>query len=185
MSWIFSGIYSWVTNQLKWLGLLNKEANILLLGLDNAGKTSLLHMLKFNKMKQSPPTRQPTMEEVRLGQIDFKAYDLGGNIRERSLWEQYFPLIDAVVFIVDAADLERIDEAREELNALFANDSLKVTPFLILGNKIDLQEALNEPELRQRLGITQTTNNVRIFMCSIVNRMGYREGFQWLGQQLN
>eukprot|EP01129_Flabellula_baltica_P001290 TRINITY_DN11182_c0_g1_i1.p1 TRINITY_DN11182_c0_g1~~TRINITY_DN11182_c0_g1_i1.p1 ORF type:complete len:185 (-),score=42.06 TRINITY_DN11182_c0_g1_i1:47-601(-) len=180
----FSGIYNWFADTLRWLGLINFEANILLLGLDNAGKTSLLHMLKYGRLRESAPTRKPTMQELTLGSIDFKAYDMGGNIRERPLWEDYFPLVDAVVFIVDAADVERLGEAREVLTSLLMTDSLRNVPFLILGNKIDKPEALSEPMLRQQLGLTQFSNNIEVQMCSIVNRMGYDLGFQWVGTQL-
>lgn len=77
MDFLYS-IYDWVKETFLWLGWGNLEANIILLGIDNAGKTTLLHLLKYGSLKQSPPTRKPTMEELQIEGISFKAYDLGG-----------------------------------------------------------------------------------------------------------
>jgi GTP-binding protein SAR1 len=71
-------VIDWVKAGWAWLGWGNLEANILLLGIDNAGKTTLLHFLKTGMLKQNLPTRKPTMEELQMDNILFRAYDLGG-----------------------------------------------------------------------------------------------------------
>eukprot|EP01130_Rhizamoeba_saxonica_P001712 TRINITY_DN11574_c0_g1_i1.p1 TRINITY_DN11574_c0_g1~~TRINITY_DN11574_c0_g1_i1.p1 ORF type:complete len:186 (-),score=45.35 TRINITY_DN11574_c0_g1_i1:94-651(-) len=184
MSWIWGGLTSFVNDTLIWLGWKNKEATILLLGLDNAGKSTLMHRLKYGRMKQLPPSRKPTMEEISLGSIDFKAYDMGGSADERPIWEDYFPLVDAIVFLVDAAHVERIQESATELQQLMSSDTLRDVPFLILGNKVDLPEALGPPELKQELGLMHCPHNHRVFMCSILEKQGYGEGLIWLGEQI-
>lgn len=105
--------------------------------------------------------------------------------------------MDAVVYLVDAADKERFAESRKELDALLTDDSLTNVPFLILGNKIDIPYAASDDELRYYLGLANYTtgkgkvnlsdSNVRpieVFMCSIVRKMGYGEGIKWLSQYI-
>lgn len=105
--------------------------------------------------------------------------------------------VDAVVYLVDAFDKERFAESKKELDALLSDEALANVPFLILGNKIDIPYAASEEELRYHLGLANFTtgkgkvnladSNVRpleVFMCSIVRKMGYGDGFKWLSQYI-
>eukprot|EP01018_Ginkgo_biloba_P038253 Gb_01947 [translate_table: standard] len=129
------------------------------------------------------------------------AQDLGTRKRVLySLGEAYCGYeseVDAVVYLVDAADKDRFVESKKELDALLSDDSLTNVPFLILGNKIDIPYAASEDELRYYLGLTNYTtgkgkvnladSNVRpmeVFMCSIVRKMGYGEGIKWMSQYI-
>lgn len=190
-------IVDWFYNILFSLGWGLKEAKILFLGLDNAGKTTLLHMLKDEKLSQCQPTLHPTSEELTVGRIKFKAFDLGGHEIARRVWRDYYTKVDTVIYIVDAADRERLSESRKELDALLSDDALISIPFLILGNKIDLPWAASEEELRFHLGlrdcttgkgkVNQSDSHIRpmeVFMCSIVKRMGYGDGIHWVSQYI-
>merc|ERR1711879_532694 len=139
-------------------------------------------------------TLHPNQDELIMGQIRFKAYDLGGHQGARKLWKDYFATIDGIVYIVDALDQSRFDEAKKELDALLLTEELADVPFLILGNKIDLASAASEETLRYALGLTDTTGKdnaergdvrpIEVFMCSVVKKMGYADGFRWLSNFL-
>jgi GTP-binding protein SAR1 len=191
----------WFWGTLSSLGLYNKRARIVFLGLDDAGKTTLMHMLRDDKLIIHEPTGHPQKDEVQIGNIKFCTHDLGGHAAARRVWKDFYGVVDAIVFMVDSTKPERFPEAREELAKVMGSEALAGAkakiPVLVLGNKIDLRGACPIAVLTDALGlngmltgkqVTKVAEGVRpmeIFMCSVVNRAGYTEGFKWLSEFLS
>jgi GTP-binding protein SAR1 len=188
--------FNWLKSALGYLGLHQKNAKLVFLGLDNAGKSTMLQMLKDDRMAQLEPTTHPQSEELVMGSIKFRTFDLGGHEIARKIWRDYLGQVDAIIFMVDSTDRERFPLSRHELHELLESEELQNTPFLIFGNKIDMADAASEDEIRCELGLdTYILDNqgkdqpgvrpVGLFMCSVKKRSGYAEGFKWVSQFLS
>lgn len=191
-------LWSWMASILHFLGFRQKSGKLLFLGLANAGKTSLLYRLRFNKMIQAPPTAQPTSEELTLGGLKLTAFDMGGHRQARRVWKEYFPAVDGIVFIVDVEQSELFVEAKAELDSLLRDDLVHYIPIVVLGNKIDKAGAVSENEIKDRLGLHALTTGkgsvpndelagrrpLELFMCSVLKQQGYGEGIRWLANYI-
>merc|ERR1711981_546308 len=141
---------------LDWLRSLffKKEMELSLIGLQNAGKTSLVNVIATGGYDEDMiPTVGFNMRKVTKGAVTIKLWDLGGQPRFRSMWERYCRGVNCVVFVVDAADHASVDAARAELHDLLAKPSVAGIPLLVLGNKSDLPGALPSAELADRMGL--------------------------------
>jgi len=189
-------IVNWFKDLLHSLGLYKKSGKILFLGLDNAGKTTLLRRLKDDRMVQHDPTVHAHAEELTLGNVKFRAYDLGGHETVRKTWKTYFPTVDGIIYMVDAADRDRFEESKKELDLLMETPELAKVPIVILGNKIDKKDAASEDEIRELFGLSSkgtwgsdkvneiNGRPIEVFMCSVAKKTGYADGFKWLSQFL-
>uniref|UniRef100_A0A182Y754 small monomeric GTPase n=1 Tax=Anopheles stephensi TaxID=30069 RepID=A0A182Y754_ANOST len=123
---------------------------------------------------------------------------LGLDNAARRVWKDYFPAVDAIVFLIDAWDRGRFTESKNELDSLLTDEALSNCPVLILGNKIDKPGAASEDELRNYFALYQLTTGkgkvprselpgrpLELFMCSVLKRQGYGEGFRWLAQYID
>ena len=186
-------IYNFFKSVFSWTGFFQKNANIIFLGLDNAGKTTLLYMLQTDRFTQTDSTIHPHQAEITIGNIQFNSYDLGGHMQARKTWSEYAGTVDGIIFMVDAADRNRIAESKKELQSLLKMPELQNVPFVVFGNKIDKKDAFKEEELRQILELefhatygkdaaqkNQGVRPIEVFMCSVMKRVGYEDGFNWL-----
>ena len=122
MGFIFSKIFSVLFSK--------KEVRLLILGLDNAGKTTLLYQMQCGEVKVTVPTLGFNVESVNYENLTFQMWDLGGQSEIRPYWKCYYPKTNAVVFVIDSSDKERIDIAKQELFLTDRNQILYV--FLII-----------------------------------------------------
>lgn len=185
--------WDWLNGWLEWLGLKGKKGKLLFLGLDNAGKTTLLMCLKTGNFLQFDQTKTYHVEELSIEGIQFSAYDLGGHDTARQCWKDYFIDANAIVFFVDASNPSRFNEAKKELHSLLSDEHLNNVPFLIFGNKIDIETAVSRESLALALDLYNLTpleiskvvpgqRPIQLFMCSVKNKTGYAQGFKWLSK---
>ncbi len=163
----------------------NKEARILLVGLDSAGKTTILYRLKLNESVSTIPTIGFNVETVQFRNVNFTMWDIGGQDKFRVFWKHYFPNTNAVIFVVDSSDVDRISEARKELQRMMTDEHLKDAVVLTLANKQDLPNAMCAAEMTEQLGLhTLKSNKWFIQPCCATSGEGLSEGLTWLSSQL-
>ena len=177
MSYLWGYMKGMVNTVLGYLGLYNKKANIVFLGLDNAGKSALLHVLKTDRVTQTRPTIHPHSEELKMGNLVLNTYDLGGHETARKIWKDYFPAVNAILFLVDSVDVNRFPEAYKELNDILETPELVNIPIAILGNKIDMAGAVSLEELKAALHydelMAKENRPMEVFMTSVTKKIGY------------
>ncbi|KAF4770180.1 hypothetical protein HAV15_011357 [Penicillium sp. str.  len=134
-----------------------KEMRILMVGLDAAGKTTILYKLKLGEIVTTIPTIGFNVETVEYKNIQFTVWDVGGQDKIRPLWRHYFQNTQGIIFVVDSNDRDRIVEAREELQRMLNEDELRDALLLVFANKQDLPNAMSPAEITQQLGLQSLT----------------------------
>ncbi|KAI6177742.1 ADP-ribosylation factor 1-like protein [Aphelenchoides bicaudatus] len=166
--------------------LFGKRAiRILMVGLDAAGKTTILYKLKLGEIVTTIPTIGFNVETVEYKNISFTVWDVGGQDKIRPLWRYYFQNTQGLIFVVDSNDRERVGEAREELMRMLAEDELRDAVLLVFANKQDLPNAMNASEVTDKLGLHSLRNrNWYIQSTCATSGDGLYEGLDWLSNQL-
>jgi ADP-ribosylation factor 6 len=117
----------------------NKQMRILMLGLDAAGKTTILYRLKLNNDSNvnTIPTVGFNVESVSYKNVKFNVWDVGGQDKIRPLWRHYYTGTQGLIFVVDSADIDRLDEAKQELHKIINDREMKEAVILVFANKQD------------------------------------------------
>ncbi len=160
------------------------EARILMLGLDAAGKTTILYKLKLNETVSSIPTIGFNVETVTpVKNVTFTVWDVGGQDKIRPLWKHYFNNTEGLVYVVDSSDRARINESKDELKWILESDEMRGVPVVILANKQDLPGALPTADVSGKLGLNQMTDrHWYIQSTCAVNGDGLFEGMNELAK---
>ena len=161
------------------------EMRILMVGLDAAGKTTILYKLKLGEIVTTIPTIGFNVETVEYKKINFTVWDVGGQDKIRPLWRHYYQNTQGLIFVVDSNDRERMDEAAEELQKMLREDELRDAKLLVLANKQDLQTAVSVAEVTEKLGLSQLTNRKWYIQgACATSGDGLYEGLDWLSSAL-
>lgn len=158
-----------------------KERRILLLGLDGAGKSTILYKMKLDEVMTTVPTVGFNVETVEYKNINFTIWDVGGQDKIRPLWRHYYRGTDCLIFVVDCNDTSRVEVARDELHGLLADDELKECALLIWANKQDLPHALTPAQIFDGLELRKFKHrNFYIQGCQATTGAGLYEGLDWV-----
>jgi len=157
----------------------------LMVGLDAAGKTTILYKLKLGEIVTTIPTIGFNVETVQYKNVDFTVWDVSGRGKIRALWRHYFQNTQGIVFVVDSNDRERIQECKEELDRLLIEDELRDAVLLIIANKQDLPNAMKSKEIEEHLGLHKLRNRSWYIQSSCATTGdGLYEGLDWLSNTL-
>lgn len=163
----------------------DREVRVLVLGLDNAGKTSIVYRLQLGSVVRTTPTVGFNLETLTYKNITFQVWDLGGQTGLRPYWRCYFAKTDAVIYVVDSTDKERMGVAKHELFGLLDEEELKNSMLLVFANKQDCPGAANVQEVAKTLGVSQIINRSwTIVPSSAATGEGLADGMDWLAQAL-
>lgn len=164
----------------------DRECKIMLLGLANAGKTTILYRLHLGEVITAHPTIGSNVEEVVHQNIRLQVWDLGGQETLRNSWKTYFNAAEGVIFVVDSADTHSALLAKMELFNLTLDPNLKGAPILILANKSDLPVALPPEEISTLLNLTEIrSHDWHLQSCSAILGDGLEEAIDWLCEKIN
>ncbi|XP_065166117.1 ADP ribosylation factor 4 [Atheta coriaria] len=162
-----------------------KQMRILMVGLDAAGKTTILYKLKLGEIVTTIPTIGFNVETVEYKNICFTVWDVGGQDKIRLLWRHYFQNTQGLIFVVDSNDRERIGEAQKELQNMLQEDELRDAVLLVFANKQDLPNSMNAAELTDLLQLNQLRNRQWYIQSTCATQgEGLYEGLDWLSNEL-
>merc|ERR1712010_271091 len=158
-----------------------KQMRILMVGLDAAGKTTILYKLKLGEIVTAIPTIGFNVETVEYKNISFTVWDVGGQDKIRPLWRHYFQNTQGLIFVVDCNDKDRIHETKDELHKMLNEDDLRDAVLLVFANKQDLPNAMNAAEITDKLGLHALKQRHWYIQAAIATSgEGLYEGLDWL-----
>lgn len=163
-----------------------KEARILILGLDNAGKTCILKKLSDEDITHIMPTQGFNIKSLTQEGFKLNVWDIGGQRAIRPYWRNYFGETDALIYVIDSADKRRLEESGTELEQLLDEEKLAGVPLLVFANKQDLIGAAKPQEIAELLGLHTIRDRVwQIQACSAKTGQGLHEGLDWVTRIIN
>ncbi|CAH3132516.1 unnamed protein product [Porites lobata] len=158
-----------------------KELRILILGLDGAGKTTILYRLQVGEVVTTIPTIGFNVETVTYKNLKFQVWDLGGKkVLFIPYWRCYYSNTDAIIYVVDSVDKDRIGISKQELIAMLEEDELKKAILVVFANKQDMEGAMSASEVSNALGLSALKSRTwSIFKTSATKGEGLDEAMEW------
>jgi len=158
---------------------------LLMLGLDAAGKTTILYKLKLNQDVTTIPTVGFNVETVTYKNVKFNVWDVGGQDKIRPLWRHYFSGTQGLIFVIDSSDRDRIKEAQGELHRIINDREMKDSLLLVFANKQDISGAMNPQEVTDELKLTSLKDKIWFVVPSCATTgEGLLEGLAWLSNNV-
>ncbi|CAG5933144.1 unnamed protein product [Menidia menidia] len=186
-------MFSLMANCCNWLKRWREPARkvtLVMVGLDNAGKTATVRGIQGDNPQDVAPTVGFSKVDLKQGKFEVTIFDLGGGKRIRGIWKNYYSESHGVVFVVDSSDVQRIQETRETMAEVLQHPRIAGKPVLVLANKQDQEGALAEADIIENLSLEKLVNEnkclCQIEPCSAV--LGYgkkidksiKKGLNWL-----
>eukprot|EP00047_Mylnosiga_fluctuans_P002626 m.225261 g.225261 ORF g.225261 m.225261 type:complete len:184 (+) comp11238_c0_seq1:73-624(+) len=170
----------------KLLSLWGKEEHkVIIVGLDNAGKTTILYQFVSDEVVMTSPTIGSNVEEVKFQNTHFVMWDVGGQDSLRATWASYYAGASALILVVDCTDRERLPLVRTELYKMLAHEDLRGAHVLVYANKQDCQSALAPAALSAQLHLTSLKSHTwHVQPCCALTGEGLSAGLQWLTNQI-
>ncbi|KAK7404092.1 ADP-ribosylation factor, Arf Arf6 [Neonectria magnoliae] len=163
----------------------SKEMRLLMLGLDAAGKTTILYKLKLGQDVTTIPTVGFNVETVTYKNVKFNVWDVGGQDKIRPLWRHYFSGTQGLIFVIDSCDRNRMEEARQELHRIINDREMKDSLLLVFANKQDIKEAMSPQEVTEALQLSKLKDKVWYVVPSCATTgEGLLEGLAWLSNNV-
>lgn len=173
-------------------GKFDSPVHVVMLGLDSAGKSTVLYRLKFDQYVSTVPTVGFNCEKVKgtsgkAKGVSFNIWDVGGQDKVRPLWKSYTRNTDGIVFVVDSVDAERMEEAKVELLRCARCPENLGVPILIVANKQDLPGARDSDEVAKLMNLNELTSAGHLWhiqpCCAIIGE-GLDDGLEQLYQMI-
>jgi ADP-ribosylation factor protein 6 len=170
---------------LETVSIRGKATKLFIFGLDQAGKTTLLNRLKDNIFFQTLPTLNINIMQIVLNNMQLVCFDVAGQKRFRNSWRTFMTATNGLIFVFDSSNLDRIDEAREELFKVLGYEEAQSIPLLVFSNKIDIARHATLEDVIQGLHLHHITNREwHILESSALNNIGVEDGFSWISRQI-
>lgn len=168
-----------------WSLFSSEEHKVIIVGLDNAGKTTILYQFLMNEVVHTSPTIGSNVEEVIWKNIHFIMWDIGGQESLRASWNTYYANTEFVILVIDSTDRERLSITKEELYKMLACEDLKKAAVLIYANKQDLRGAMSAAEISRQLNLTSIKDQGwHIQGCCALTGEGLYQGLEWISNRI-
>jgi len=162
-----------------------REVRILILGLDNAGKTTILYRLQVGEVVLTTPTIGFNVETIRYNNVKLQVWDLGGQSSIRPYWRCYYANTDAIIYVVDSTDVKRMGISKEELFSMLEEEELKNAILCVFANKQDKEGALPLERINEELGLSHIKNRkYQLFKTSAKEGYGIKDGLDWIANSI-